>query len=502
MKRSRITAALAAIVAVVAVGSTGAALGASPNQSIDLSSPAAIDNYLLSKGFDPSKFVKQLGANNYAGPNCPGATWNCTTAPLVIQTAMTGGANGFQCSPSTVPTAGTSNPPDECVVIQVGPNNHAHCVERDSDPAATQSCMVTQSGGDNFALVEQSIDTSTSSSQTTAAQGNGQFAEVTQQPAPAVNFSAHNESQIHQSVKQTLTFGAAQAQDIHQWAVVTQSAVGAGNNFSHVHQAQDQAESGNGLTQDQNTDPTPADAPQGFATCTAVYPSTPNSCAQVTQTADSGQNESHLHQFTQEDQTSTGPATQTQGNAANGVGGSVHLTSITGTSRDFVIQRKQQHQSSNGGSQTQFDPAGCCGFSALGDDQSKEDLDQTSTQSAFGGTFLEQRADILGSANTPTGSCSVAQHVRQDAAATNASQTVQPCPMFALFTSCTTTAGGDAPTTGAGDCTTGPPPECLTGCIEAPVAVTPGTPTYGQPLSPMDFSEPTYTLPSWYVPIS
>jgi hypothetical protein len=136
----RITALLALLVAALTLSGGAGAGAASQPPKIDLSSPAAIDTYLQSIGVDPAKVVKQAGLKNYAGPSCPGIGWNCTTAALVVQVATPGGENGFQCSPSNV-TGGLSNPPDECIVVQVGPNNQAHCVdsERREQPRLRRS---------------------------------------------------------------------------------------------------------------------------------------------------------------------------------------------------------------------------------------------------------------------------------------------------------------------------------------------------------------------------
>ena len=79
MRGARIFGAVfaASLGLLVTAGSGTAATNSTP----DLSSLAAIDSYLVSKGFDPSTFVHQVGMNNYAGPaaSCPGIGWNCTS---------------------------------------------------------------------------------------------------------------------------------------------------------------------------------------------------------------------------------------------------------------------------------------------------------------------------------------------------------------------------------------------------------------------------------------
>ena len=53
----------------------------------NLATRAAVIRYVRSRGIDPTGLVIQRGARNYAGPNCPGKSWNCTRATKVVQIA-------------------------------------------------------------------------------------------------------------------------------------------------------------------------------------------------------------------------------------------------------------------------------------------------------------------------------------------------------------------------------------------------------------------------------
>src|SRR5213592_2654559 len=68
-------------------------------------------------GVDPATAVRQVGLLNYAGPNCPGIGWNCTTATNVVQVASAGGQNRFECDPAGLLTDEGTN---TCVIVQTG----------------------------------------------------------------------------------------------------------------------------------------------------------------------------------------------------------------------------------------------------------------------------------------------------------------------------------------------------------------------------------------------
>jgi hypothetical protein len=501
----RITALLVLLVAALTLAGSGGAAAASQPPKIDLSSPSAIDTYLQSIGVDPAKVVKQVGLKNYAGPSCPGVGWNCTTAALVVQVTTAGGENGFQCSSSNV-TGGVSNPPDECVVVQVGPTNQAHCIENDSDPAAQQTCSITQSGANNHAFVDQSIDTSTSSTPPgTVTQSNSQTADVTQQPQTTE--SPNNASQVHQFIKQSLTFDTTQVQDAFQQAFVVQNGNGS-DNFSHVHQGQDQNESGNAMVQNQNTTPEPA------FNCGFEKPGNPNQCANVDQGAkpDGGNNTSHIHQAAGERQTSTNTSVQqTQGRFDGGQEGDVHQDNPTnaGSNEDHAHQDLRQRQSSPTGvapTQKQVTDPGCCGVGTqVGGIKNTEDINQSTTQSAsqstavqnstlFGEVHQESGGGFLSSpatTATPSNSCTIDQFGRNNGGGDHFSadgNTAITCATLTLATACQYPSEGPSCFPTEVNCEQPPCEELLT--------TIPTTATFGQ-----DIAMPDYTAePSDYVP--
>src|SRR5687767_13752385 len=101
MRLRRCAAALSAadLVAVLGEASGGIAqAGGGATAGPDLSTVEAAKAYLISQGFDPSKFIFQVGLKNYSGSACPGLGWNCTTANLVVQIATAGGTNYAECA--------------------------------------------------------------------------------------------------------------------------------------------------------------------------------------------------------------------------------------------------------------------------------------------------------------------------------------------------------------------------------------------------------------------
>jgi hypothetical protein len=513
MGRSRFFSGAIALLALAALlGSTGAATATSSKPVIDISTPTAVDSYLVSKGIDPASVVKQVGLNNYAGPNCPGAGWNCTTATRVAQIAAPGGQNVDECLPSTIV-------PGDCVILQESDRNTAKCIERSG---IAQHCMITQTGARNFARVDQLITESGGNPQDAT-----QTAHVSQSQATQMN-----ELQVDEGINQNTNDDTTHTQDAHQFVVLYQDVTGNGNNFAHVHQTQDQKLGGAATPQNQNTGPLPTltgDAATTESECATASStasngsvSTPNSCAEFNQSSENGDNDGHLHQLTHEDATSTAAtAVQNQGGfstaSTNGLGGSFEqfvAPGASGSSHDETVQHKQQHASSNGGTIFQSDPMGCCGISETGGVNNLDDVNQFTDQSASGGNYI-QDADIVGTTHvqpisdlsapaTPSsgfsGKCSVSHHAHENDAATNVNES-EPAPcLLVVTTHCSSTnAIGAATTTGTGACTTCPP-SCGTN-LSASVQFLNALPTYGQLLPVMDFGEPSsYALPSWYVP--
>ncbi len=380
--------------------------------------------------------VKQVGLRNYAGPNCPGKGWNCTSSTRVLQVSTGDGQNKAECT-------GTLTG-QNCVVSQTGSSNTARCVERSTAAGAMQVCDITQTGADNRAFVEQSIDQSEGSSQ-----AGQQIAKVTQGPA-AGDTSASNDLKLSQDAKQMSKSGADQTQDAYQSAVVLQTALGAGSNSSNLDQSQLQKAFG-GTTQSQNAS---FSLPSGLLDCVSGFPTAPNSCADVVQHADAGKNANNLHQSIDEDANSGVVADQDQGSPNGGLEGHVHQDTVSGSSKNKANQSKRQKVSAaSGSSQFQYDPVRCCGtFSQEGGSNNSEDINQSSTLDATE-PLANQVSALIGESRSPDGSCMINQHAKiGDGSETN-SASFSPCPFVILVTQC---EGGNI-TEGEGGCTAFPP---------------------------------------------
>src|SRR5947209_4499562 len=193
MRGARIFGAVfaASLGLLVTAGSGTAATNSTP----DLSSLAAIDSYLVSKGFDPSTFVHQVGMNNYAGPaaSCPGIGWNCTTALRVVQLAFPGGQNSMECDGDD-----HMSKKRECVGVQSkGSTNTFTCRETSNETAATETCgPYTQSGDTNHAHIKQVVTQQSNVADTT--QTAAESADLTQ------NGTVRNDVDVLQLVRQTI----------------------------------------------------------------------------------------------------------------------------------------------------------------------------------------------------------------------------------------------------------------------------------------------------------
>jgi hypothetical protein len=468
VKKASYIAVLAIIAAfAMALAGAGSAAGPAP----DLSSTSAINAYLTSIGVDPSTAVWENGSKNYAGPNCPGRGWTCTKASVVVQVTPANGTN------TCTPTASSGR----FVCVQSGQGqNMANCFESASGATSTQDCLITQTGVQNTAIVNQSVSSSGSPQSAT------QTAEVTQTAQ-----GGDNQVNLHQMTKQTTNAGDTQSEDAHQAATVIQGASGSGNNTSQVHQKQKQTESGAATTQTQNT----LGLSGGLTDCydSGFEPTTPNACANVSQASDAGMNDSHLDQAIDQGETSTASANQQQNSSTAGLDGRVHQETTSGTSLDHAVQRKQQQMRSNGGIQLQFDPLFCCGAGSQdGGTNNHENIDQSAAQSASGGS-LTQSVTILGMSKTE-GACSVGQHARINGAMSSIqASNPPPCGTLVVETGCTS-ASEEEPA----DCTPSFPflcginiiCECVEICFDSPTVETlSSTPTYGQPLDPLDLSD-------------
>lgn len=409
--RRAISLAVLGTIVLVAMALAGASSAARPQVGL-VGAPTGASSKVRAIG---PGFVRQVGLRNYAGPNCPGAGWNCTSSTRVLQAASPGGQNVAECTGSAV-----MNP---CVIVQNNAQNTARCTQKSTAASAAQSCKITQTGASNIAFVTQTISQSDGSTQY-----GTQAAEVTQ------TGSALNQVQLIQDASQNIKTGTIQLQNVYQSAVVTQTASGSGNNTSSIYQSQLQKEYAKSTSQKQNdgTDP--------ITDCFAGSPLHPNACANVTQVAAGGTNDNHLKQFVSEDQNSTGPATQVQGANEGGLDGRVHQeTDNPGHSNNDVNQNKALKQTvpkGGGSNQTQIDPVRCCGtFSQLGGTGNTETINQASSLSASqpGAT---QTSTIIGESRTPDGTCIVTQKASINGDSDTNGATHSPCPLLIVETAC------------------------------------------------------------------
>ena len=161
--------AVAVVIGAVLVSASGAAITRAPAApTIDVSTRAAVSQYLRSIHVKAKGAVIERGSRNYAGARCPGKGWTCaSTKHTVVQIAKPGGRNRFVCESS------------KCVVVQVSGvargvyvsgrrlapkaavangGSSAACVKTGSanGNASGQTCTITQSGsGPNTAVVYQ-----------------------------------------------------------------------------------------------------------------------------------------------------------------------------------------------------------------------------------------------------------------------------------------------------------------------------------------------------------
>ena len=305
-----------------------------------------------------------------------------------------------------------------------------------------QVCTITQTGGTNTALVDQSINQNDGATQT-----GTQTATVTQGPA-----GVKNVLQLKQSANQLAKTGSV-VQNAYQTEVVSQTATGTGANSASSNQSHQQKALVKGTNQSQDT------TANGSDCSPTTGPNAPNICADIQQHAAGGSDSNNLRQAINQDENSANVvATQSQGQPDGGLDGHVHQDTVSGHLVNVVNQSKRQHQQAGpGSSQSQWDPISCCGFaSQFGGSHNKETINQSSALNSGPGAF--QRSEIEGTSRTPDGTCVVSQHASVNGARTKNSDTVTPCPFLTLDTSCTS-GSTDASVNGggSGSCEASPP---------------------------------------------
>jgi len=420
LKRVALAASTALTLATALLVGTASAAGADPLP--DLSSRAAIEQYLVSIGVDPATAVWQTGLKNYAGPGCPGLGWNCVRANApIVQIAAPLGTNLFACGGV------------DCVAVQTalqGGNNGAGCLRTDKhDNPALQVCDITQANdgnpnSSNTATINQSIEQNTGSPQDAR-----QVARITQD-----NGSGKNIATIHQVIAQTQNASGAnivQSQEAHQAGTVSQE-TDTGDNSSNIDQRQKQTQrasaAGTSTMQSQNTgtgtntDPFACDQPEG------LYNQQKNQCADITQVSGlvdlvgpvllpgGGNNSSSLnHQISQGQMASrAGTVDQSQGAFASGEAGN-KLQLSTGVSQGSALQDMSQSQSAPANaivnqSQQTGDPR-CCWEQAV-NTANRANIDQTTLQTASDPNAFQSA--VLQADCDSTGICHVTQKATID----------------------------------------------------------------------------------------
>ncbi len=239
--------AVAMLVGVALVSASGAATAkAQKVTKIDVSTRAAVVHYLRSIHVNPRGAVIQRGHRNYAGARCPGKRWTCaSTRHTVVQIAKPGGQNRFVCRSNhcvVVQVSGAAHG----VYLSVrqgaaapskpggGGGNSAVCVKTGSGATTGtgQSCTISQTSGagSNTAGVyenTQKVSGLTQAAQYTAlitqqsSGSNGNQACVTQ----VINLDGSISNMNGKPTTVTLK--------AHQSVIINQDAVGSGTNTAN-----------------------------------------------------------------------------------------------------------------------------------------------------------------------------------------------------------------------------------------------------------------------------
>jgi hypothetical protein len=213
---------VAAIAAIALVSASGAGTAKVQKVArIDVSTKAAVVQYLRSIHVNPKGVVIQRGARNYAGPNCPGKGWACTHAKRVVQIASGHGKNRFRCTAT------------RCVIVQLTKSplatNSAKCVKT---TGVTQACSITQSstGNNNDALVF--MDANKESGLT---QNASQTAQITQTAGAGANKACvFQRTNIVGSTVAKRGVPVTVSLDAHQSISITQNSASGGNTIQNA----------------------------------------------------------------------------------------------------------------------------------------------------------------------------------------------------------------------------------------------------------------------------
>jgi hypothetical protein len=374
---------------------------------------ASVNDWLESVGADPAKAVEQVGLFNYAGPNCPGAGWNCTdTSKPVIQTAYSLGINIFECPPSQADcvaaqrgasdggqllSAGPFGGVASAAPGETGPNNIAVCNENDSgqqaSPVEVQTCAgidLSQENttGKNKVVVHQIINQNDEGA--VISQFASQRATIMQD-----NGSGDNDVQLLQKIHQIgKSKGSDQTQLALTFAKIDQeSATGAQNVSSMQDQTQDLKVTGatDAVSQKQNVTGNPS-TECGHEHCRNIY-------LEVNQDSTSGKQDVKTDQSINQLGSASGGTSvnQTQGAHEGGVRAALdqHSSGISTVDSDQSEIQKLNATTTGTLNQSQIGPPLCCppigGLSQLDNPFNITLMRQIGIQDAGPTAFQEKR---------------------------------------------------------------------------------------------------------------
>jgi hypothetical protein len=198
MTFKRVLVIVGALCAVaVLTGSVGAGAARTPTKhAIDLSTNAAVKQYLRSLGISSRGIVIQRGARNYAGPHCPGKGWTCTSSQKVVQIA-------------------TGRPAGRGFLATSTHTNVANCVRL---TGSNQSCVVVQSAGPGVANSAQVNMVIGQSGQTLLGKQQAQITQLSTNGANSVQLN-----QVIGQLSATLGGSVSQSQNTDQTFTISQT---------------------------------------------------------------------------------------------------------------------------------------------------------------------------------------------------------------------------------------------------------------------------------------
>src|SRR5256886_3606525 len=198
-------------------------------KTANLRTRAGAARYLRSIGLNASHLVIQRGIRNYAGANCPGKGWSCTsTAHPVIQIAAAGGSNTFQCATASCAVVQATTP---LIAPPPGGTNRATCIKT---TGLTQSCSISQTSdtANNVAIVVE---------RTTKMSGLTQTALATAQITQKATSSGANTVCVYQNINVDGSNGIAKkgtpvsvALNAHQSVSITQDSASGDNTVGNA----------------------------------------------------------------------------------------------------------------------------------------------------------------------------------------------------------------------------------------------------------------------------